>query len=391
MGVGGAGNPRDRDGLPAVEVIHLSRRFGRIEAVRDVSFTVAQGEIFGLLGPNGAGKTTTIKVLLSLLRPSGGTARVLGVDVAQEPHRVRQLIGWVPQETAVDPLLTGRENLLLVAGLYHLPPGEAARRVDELLALVELAGAADRVVREYSGGMRKRLDLAMGLVHRPAVLFLDEPTLGLDIQTRRRLWQYIRAFRELGTTILLTTHYLEEADQLCDRVAIIDRGRIRALGTPDELKARYAAESLQLRLAPGQDRRAVAALAAQLAALSEVHEVRWGGPAGPGATAWAGGEGGPGELAGVLWLRVTHHVAALPSVLAACRRTGVAVAAVEPRRATLDDVFLRITGHALREDGAAAGPLGEEDPAAGALHEAGTNAGRPGRAVRPPRGKRGEG
>ena len=393
--------PRDRPGVPAIEAIHLSRRFGRTEAVRDVSFTVAQGEIFGLLGPNGAGKTTTIKILLSLVRPSGGTARVLGVDVAREPDRVRQLIGWVPQETAVDPLLTGRENLLLVAGMYHLPPAEAARRVDELLALVELSEAAGRVVREYSGGMRKRLDLAMGLVHRPAVLFLDEPTLGLDIQTRRRLWQYIRAFRELGTTILVTTHYLEEADQLCDRVAIIDGGRIRALGTPGELKARYGTESLQLRVAPGQDRRAIAALAGQLAALPEVREVRWGGATGPvvaaagaaagaaavapgasqaaraaaegtlpphppggrpgtpdetsGTIAAAGGEGGGGEPAGVLWLRVTHHVAALPPVLAACRRHGVVLESVEPRRATLDDVFLRITGHALRQDGAGEG------------------------------------
>ena len=324
-------------GPPAIEVERLSRRFGAVEAVRDVSFRVERGEIFGLLGPNGAGKTTTIKILLSLLKPSAGRVRILGVDVAREPDRARRHIGWVPQETAVDPLLTGRENLLLVAGMYHLSPAAAARRAQELLELVELAGAADRVVREYSGGMRKRLDLAMGLVHRPAVLFLDEPTLGLDIHTRLRLWEYIRAFRDQGTTILLTTHYLEEADWLCDRVAIIDAGRIRALDTPARLKARYGRERLELRLAPGQAPQAVARLVRRLEALPAVIEVE-----GAGTGAAAG-------LDPRLWLRVRDPVAALEPVLAACRAEAVTVESLEARRATLDDVFIRLTGRALRE------------------------------------------
>ncbi|HEY8487568.1 MAG TPA: ATP-binding cassette domain-containing protein [Thermaerobacter sp.] len=344
----------------AIEVEHLSRRFGPVEAVRDVTFRVEQGEIFGLLGPNGAGKTTTIKVLLSLLKPSGGRVRILGIDVADEPARARQHIGWVPQETAVDPLLTGRENLLLVAGMYHLPPAEAARRAQALLDLVELTAAADRVVREYSGGMRKRLDLAMGLVHRPAVLFLDEPTLGLDIQTRRRLWEYIRTFRDQGTTILLTTHYLEEADWLCDRVAIIDGGRIRALDSPGRLKARYGTERLELRLAAGQPAGPIARLVRRLEDLAVVTRVEAGGlvPAAGGAgeaggTAMAVAQGAAGPAR--LWLQVQDPVAALEPVLAACREAGVVLEALEARRATLDDVFLALTGRALRDGNAAGG------------------------------------
>src|SRR5437764_330763 len=219
---------------PAIEVVDLEKRYGDTEAVRGVSFTVYRGEVFGLLGPNGAGKTTTIKILLSLLRPSAGSAKVAGMDVERDAAGLRAAIGWVPQEITLDPLLTGRENLLLQAGMHHLPAGQRRSRVDELLDLVELTDAADRIVRTYSGGMKKRLDLAMGLTHRPRVLFLDEPTLGLDVHTRHRLWEYIETFRDMGTTILLTTHYLEEADALCDRIAIIDQGQIQDLGTPDE-------------------------------------------------------------------------------------------------------------------------------------------------------------
>lgn len=335
---GGPGPTR----VPAIEVEHLSRRFGAIEAVRDVSFRVEQGEIFGLLGPNGAGKTTTIKVLLSLLKPSSGRVRILGIDVAEQPARARRYVGWVPQETAVDPLLTGRENLLLVAGMYHLPPADAARRAEELLQLVDLSDAADRVVRDYSGGMRKRLDLAMGLVHRPAVLVLDEPTLGLDIQTRRRLWQYIRTFRDRGTTILLTTHYLEEADWLCDRVAIIDGGRCLALDAPARLKARYGSEYLELRVAAGQPAEQVRQLARQLEVLEPVMEVE---------VDWPGSSSG---LAVRIGLRVRDSLAALEPVLATCRAAGIALEGVAARPATLDDVFLHLTGRALR-DGETAG------------------------------------
>jgi ABC-2 type transport system ATP-binding protein len=228
----------------AVEVVDLTRDFGATRALAGASFTVRPGEIFGLLGPNGAGKTTTIRILLTLLRPTSGQARVAGADVARQPVAARRRLGWVPQERAVDPLLTGRENLCFVAGLYHLGPAERDRRAAELLALVELAESADRLVRDYSGGMRRRLELAMGMVHVPPVLVLDEPTLGLDLASRRRLWQQVRRVRDTGTTVLLTTHYLDEADRLCDRVALIDKGRIRAVDTPAGLKSRYGQATL---------------------------------------------------------------------------------------------------------------------------------------------------
>jgi ABC-2 type transport system ATP-binding protein len=230
--------------MTGIAVDDLVHRFGATNALSGVSFTVAKGEVFGLLGPNGAGKTTTIKILLTLLRPTAGRARVAGFDVLSERDAVRRSVGWVPQERAVDPQLTARENLRFIAGLHHLSRRDTRRRADELLGLVDLAADADRLVRDYSGGMRRRLELAMGLVHRPAVLFLDEPTLGLDIAARRRLWEHVRQVRDQGTTILLTTHYLDEADALCDRVAVIDHGRINAIGAPVELKSQYGLGSL---------------------------------------------------------------------------------------------------------------------------------------------------
>ncbi|MGH3679974.1 MAG: ABC transporter ATP-binding protein [Natronosporangium sp.] len=229
---------------PAIEVVGLTRDFGATRALAGASFTVRPGEIFGLLGPNGAGKTTAIRILLTLLRPTAGQIRVAGTDVLSRPVAVRRLVGWVPQERAVDPLLTGRENLRFVAGLYHLGAADRHRRAAELLALVELTEHADRLVRDYSGGMRRRLELAMGLVHVPLVLVLDEPTLGLDLAARRRLWRQVRRVRDTGTTVLLTTHYLDEADRLCDRVALIDKGQIRAVDTPAGLKQRYGQATL---------------------------------------------------------------------------------------------------------------------------------------------------
>ncbi|MPZ27422.1 MAG: ATP-binding cassette domain-containing protein [Micromonosporaceae bacterium] len=232
-------------GPPAViEVTDLTRDFGATRALDGASFAVRPGEIFGLLGPNGAGKTTAIRILLTLLRPTAGEVRVAGTDVASRPVAVRRLVGWVPQERAVDPLLTARENLRFIAGLYHLGAADRHRRAAELLALVELTEHADRLVRDYSGGMRRRLELAMGMVHVPAVLVLDEPTLGLDLASRRRLWRQVRRVRATGTTVLLTTHYLDEADLLCDRVALIDKGQIRAVDTPARLKRRYGQSSL---------------------------------------------------------------------------------------------------------------------------------------------------
>jgi ABC-2 type transport system ATP-binding protein len=228
----------------AVEVSGLTKDFGATRALDAATFDVAAGEIFGLLGPNGAGKTTTMHILLTLLRPTAGTARVAGYDVTADPVAVRERVGWVPQEHAVDPLLTVMENMTFMGGMYHLAPVVARRRAVSLLDLAGLAGHGNDVARVLSGGMRRKLELSMSLVSLPAVLFLDEPTVGLDIAARRDLWAHVRQISRQGTTIVLTTHYLEEADALCDRVAIIDRGRIQATGAPAELKSTYRASSL---------------------------------------------------------------------------------------------------------------------------------------------------
>ena len=223
---------------PAIEVSDLRKTYaGGVEALRGVSFAVAAGEVFGLLGPNGAGKSTAVRILATLSAPTGGSARVAGFDVAREGYQVRRRIGYVAQASGVDPTATGRENLILQGRLHRLPGSELGRRVGELLDLFDLAGAADRPAGGYSGGMKRRLDLAMGLVHRPAVLFLDEPTTGLDPESRAVVWREVRRLAAGGLTLLLTTHYLEEADQLAARLAIVDQGRVVAAGTPAELKA----------------------------------------------------------------------------------------------------------------------------------------------------------
>jgi ABC-2 type transport system ATP-binding protein len=232
----------ERDGAaPAVQaealVKHYRSRTGVIEAVRGVDLRVEAGEVFGFLGPNGAGKSTTVRMLTTLLTTTAGSARVAGVDVAREPDAVRARIGVALQEAGLDPRQTGRELLILQGRLFGLSPDEAAARAEDLLALVDLEEAADRRIKGYSGGMKRRLDLASALVHRPEVLFLDEPTTGLDPASRLTVWDEVRRINERGTTVFLTTQYLEEADQLCDRLAIIDDGRIVREGTPAWLKA----------------------------------------------------------------------------------------------------------------------------------------------------------
>ncbi len=216
----------------------LTRDYGRTRATDHVDLEVRAGEIFGLLGPNGAGKTTTIKMLITLLPPTSGTASVAGADVGREPGVVRRRIGYVPQLVSADGTLTGRENLRLSARLYHMPRGDRERRIDEQLEFMGLADVGDRMVRTFSGGMVRRLELAQAMLHRPRVLFLDEPTVGLDPTARSAVWDRVRRLRDRdGTTILLTTHYMDEADELCDRLALMNGGRISAVGTPDELKA----------------------------------------------------------------------------------------------------------------------------------------------------------
>ena len=242
---------------PMIETRALRKAYGPTTVLTGVDLAVGRGQVLGLLGPNGAGKTTTVEVLSTLLRPDGGTATVAGHDVVREPDRVREAISLTGQYAAVDELLTGRENLRLMARLAHLPRAAGRARGDELLELFDLVAAADRLVRTYSGGMRRRLDLAVGLLTRPAVLFLDEPTTGLDPRSRSDLWAVIRDVVAGGATVLLTTQYLDEADALADRVAVLDHGRVIAQGTAPELKNQVGAAHVELQLAGGRAERVV--------------------------------------------------------------------------------------------------------------------------------------
>ena len=239
-----------------IEVRNLVKKYGKeVLAVNGINFDVVEGEVFGFLGPNGAGKSTTISMITTLLTPTSGTITLNGHDVVKESTAVRNTIGLVPQNLTADDELSGRENMELQADLYNVPKAVAKERIDELLRIVKLEEAADRRVDTYSGGMRKRLELAEGLIHRPKILFLDEPTLGLDIQTREIIWDYIRRIRsENNMTVFLTTHYLEEADSLCDRIAIIDEGIIKIIGTPTELKASLGGDSIEVTIDDDEDR-----------------------------------------------------------------------------------------------------------------------------------------
>jgi len=234
--------------VAAVTVEHLRKAYGSVQAVEDVSLTIPAGEIFGLLGPNGAGKTTTIRCLCTLATPDSGRLEVMGISVLDQPRRVRQYLGYIAQEVALDKVLTGRELMALQADLYHLPKPLARRRMEEMISLLELGDWADQKTGSYSGGIKKRLDLALGLLHQPEVLVLDEPTVGLDIESRSAVWGFLRQLRAAGTTVLITSHYLEEVDALADRLAIIDSGRVLAEGTPAELKAALGGDRVTLRV-----------------------------------------------------------------------------------------------------------------------------------------------
>ncbi|MGF1479181.1 MAG: ATP-binding cassette domain-containing protein [Cyanophyceae cyanobacterium] len=233
---------------PAVLIENLQKRYGSVEAVKDISFKVQSGEVFGLLGPNGAGKTTTIRCLCTLAKPDAGKLTVGGVSVLDNPRAARRRLGYVAQEVALDKVLTGRELLALQAALYHLPKAAAQERIEQLLELLGLSEYADQKTGTYSGGLRKRLDLAAGLLHQPEVLVLDEPTVGLDIESRRVVWDFLRRLREAGTTVLITSHYLEEIDALADRLAIIDRGVVIDEGTPTQLKDQLGGDRVTLRI-----------------------------------------------------------------------------------------------------------------------------------------------
>jgi len=302
------------------------RRHG-IRALDGLELSVPRGIIYGLLGPNGAGKSTTVKILTSLARPDEGSARVEGIDVLAQPGRVRHVIGVVAQRSGADPTATGRENLMLQGRLYGLRGRSVRARADRLLDHFGLTEAAGRLVRTYSGGMQRRLDVALGLMHRPAVLFLDEPTSGLDPQARAALWQEIaRLAGDEGMTVLLTTHYLEEADRLASQLAIVDRGRVVASGTPDELKGRLHGDVVQVELPAAADPGLVRTV---LAGLAEVRDV---------------------VIAGRdVSARSDDGAAAVPVVLAALQRAGVPALSVAVARPSLDDVYLRHTGRRYSE------------------------------------------
>jgi ABC-2 type transport system ATP-binding protein len=297
----------------------LRKRFGRTEALRGVDLDVPRGSVFGLLGPNGAGKTTAVRILSTLTLPDAGQARVAGYDVVRDADEVRYRIGLAGQHASMDEKLSGRDNLRLFGRLYHLSPKAARARADELLARFGLADAGDRFVRTYSGGMRRRIDLISSLITAPPVLFLDEPTTGLDPRSRGEIWETIKELVADGTTVLLTTQYLDEADQLADRIAVVDTGRVIASGSPDELKAEIGSR-LDVVVA---DARALPDAAAVLARIGEPDtepELRR------------------------LSVPVSGSSTTLPSVVLELDRAGVAVEDVTLRRPTLDEVFLRLTG-----------------------------------------------
>ena len=309
----------------AVAVEELVKTFGRTKALDGVSFSLPEGTVLGLLGPNGAGKTTAVRVLASLLKPDSGRATVLGLDVVKQAEELRRVIGLAGQYAAVDEMLTGWENLRLVGRLYHLPKLEVQSRAAALLERFDLTKAADRVVKTYSGGMRRRLDLAASLVNRPKVLFLDEPTSGLDPRSRLSLWEVIEDLVRDGTTLLLTTQYLEEADRLANRIAVIDGGRVIAEGTSDELKDKVGGSVLVARPSSPQDSDAVAAVLATLKSGAVTRLTT-------------------GELS--VPATGTALVAKAARALTAA---GLEVSELGLRRPTLDDVFLTLTGH-LAED-----------------------------------------
>jgi ABC-2 type transport system ATP-binding protein len=326
----------------AVQVTGLRKSFHlkggvTVAALTGIDLTVAEGEIFGLLGPNGAGKTTTLRILTTLMPADAGEARMAGADVRRDPALVRRRIGYVGQLGGADVEATGRENLLLAGRLYGLSTAAAHDRCEERLAVFGLGELADRMVRTYSGGQRRRLEVALGIMHRPRVLFLDEPTTGLDPQNRANLWDQLRQLRETGTTVFLTTHYLDEADQLSDRVAIVDHGRVIALGTPDELKRQYSGDTISL--TPDAPLADLGAVATELAQAPYV--VR------------AAAENG------AIRLTVTDTTQAMAAVFGVLAARGVPTRAASVARPSLDDVFLLETGRSLRDTGAAPAPASD--------------------------------
>ncbi len=310
----------------AIDVSRLCKTYDSHKAVDDLSFQVYAGEIFGLLGPNGAGKSTTLRTLITLLNPTSGRATIMGYDSVREADQVRTVIGYVPQERAIDRFLTGREHLQLLGALYHLTKEEAAKRIAELLKLVELEAHADRPAKTYSGGMKRKLDIACGLLPDPRILFLDEPTLGLDVQSRLRIWDYVRMLKARGMTVVMTTNYLDEADRLCDRLAIIDGGKIKTLGSPAELKIALGGDIVALTL---KEANRIPSLESDLIGRPAIKTVK---------TTTKG-----------LDIRVESPEKALPTILESANRLGCDIEFIQYNRPRLDDVFIAHTGRAITE------------------------------------------
>jgi len=314
--------------LYSIETKSLTKSFGDLVAVNDISFSVEKGEIFGFLGPNGAGKSTTMMIFTTLLKPTNGNAFVGGFDVIKNPKQVRENIGFVQQETTVDEYLSGRENLLLQAKLNHIPKNEINQRIDEVLDLIELSNKQHEAVVTYSGGMRKRLDIAGGLLHHPKVLFLDEPTVGLDIQTRRKIWQYIKKIHtQFDMTIFLTTHYMEEADSLCDRIGIIDHGKIQVIDTPKNMKNDLGNEIISLVI---ESNSSYDSFLLELKKIEFIKKIN--------------------EDDSKLTLFTSNGTEVIPQIFQISSELGIKIKSISLTQPTLDDVFISYTGHEIRDD-----------------------------------------
>jgi ABC-2 type transport system ATP-binding protein len=308
-----------------IETFKLTKTFNGLTAVDQLDINVESGEIFALLGPNGAGKTTTISMLCTILKPTSGTAKVNGFDIVKESMRVRKSIGIVFQDPSIDDRLTGRENLFMHANLYAVPAGEQKNRIDRVLKLVELEDRADDLMRTYSGGMRRRLELARGLIHYPKVLFLDEPTIGLDPQTRDHVWKYIRELKETHEiTVVLTTHYMDEADRLSDRIAIMDYGKIIALDTPSKLKETLEGDVVIIKAANPDD---IVSLVTQKMGLTHTHLAN-----------------------GTVEVTVKNGKSTLPRIVDTATQNKIFIESISLREPNLEDVFLHYTGRTIRAD-----------------------------------------
>jgi len=329
----------------AVFIQNLQKRYGSVEAVKDISFQVEPGEIFGLLGPNGAGKTTTIRCLCTLTKPDAGKVEVSGISVIDQPRAARRRLGYVAQEVALDKVLTGRELLQLQAALYHLPGNVAKKRIEEVIEILGLGEWADKKTGTYSGGLRRRIDLAAGLLHQPDVLVLDEPTVGLDIESRVVVWDLLRKLREAGTTVLITSHYLEEIDVLADRVAIIDKGVVIAEGTPSQLKDKVGGDRITLRIREFSPIEEAERARDMLQALPFVQEVIINSAQGNS-----------------LNLVVKPQSDALMSIQQSLKDAGLPTFGIAQARPSLDDVYLAATGRTLMDAELAA--AGSRDPKA---------------------------